>query len=77
MHPVVRKSATVATYATRAAQVLALVLALYLIVMPLTGGFTFDEGLAWTILGIVALILVIVLEVFARIGRRVATNGDD
>ena len=68
----VQTAGTAVTYVTRALQVVAGLVALWLILAPLLGDANFFEGLAWTLLGIGALVGVLVLEIVARGGRRLS-----
>ena len=55
-----------AFYGIRGIQVIGVLLALYLILAPLLGDANFFEGLAWTVIGLVSLVFVVVLELISR-----------
>lgn len=76
MTSVLKTGATVAVWMTRFGQLLLGLLALYLILAPLVGSANFFEGLALTILGLVALVGIIVIEVFLWAGRRFRSDDD-
>lgn len=66
---------TVVAYATRALQVVLGLVGAILILAPLFSDANFFEGLALTLLGLVGLIAVLVLELLARGGQRLASGG--